>query len=52
MYSNEDLMLLANLAITMITPCSIVSYLAPDINFILWRARSSHVAKRFLQCIC
>lgn len=41
MYFNEDLMLLANLAITMITPCSIVSYLVPDINFILWRARSS-----------
>jgi len=35
MYSNEDLMLLANLAITVITPRSIVSYIVPDINFIL-----------------
>jgi hypothetical protein len=31
-YSNEDLMLLADLAITMITPCSIVSYLVPNIK--------------------
>jgi len=35
MYSNEDLMLLANLAITMITPCSIVSYVVPDVNYII-----------------
>jgi len=35
MYSNEVLMLLANLAITMITPFSIVSYVVPDIKYIL-----------------